>query len=291
MSVALKKIISFSIFAQFVLFACVDETSLYSSTDYKPEFAVEGWIESGSPAQVIFTRTASFQNEIDTTWLLKHVIHSAKVSVSDGDTTELLRLSTDYARLPPYVYKGDKIVGKEGKTYSLKIEYNNRTIGAETTVPKAVPLEQWYFVKDESQPETGFINIRFQNQSDQFYQIATMVEGEETLYTPCLYGNFPASVYNSGETVEMQINRGPYLSKSGGEVKLGTWYPTGKKIFLKFRTQDKASYNFWTSWQNEILNAQNPVFPAHTNLKSNIDGGVGCWCGFGITGNYLIIEN
>jgi len=280
------EVISVVMLAAAGLFACT-ESPITATAEYLPEIAVEGWIESGETANVIITKTASFSHELDTTWLLNHVIHSAKVSVSDGETAELLTLGTNTNHLPPYVYYGSKIIGKAGKTYSLKVEYDNRIIEAETTIPEPVALDDCWFVRDESQPSIGYVNIRFKNLSDQYYQVATMVSGDETVYTPCLYGNFPASNHNFGETVEIRINRGPYLSATDGGVKIGTWYQTGKVIYLKFRTQNRESYDFWTSWQNEVLNAQNPIFPAHTDLKSNVRGGTGCWCGFGVT-NHMI---
>jgi hypothetical protein len=64
----------------------------------------------------------------------------------------------------------------------------------------------------------------------------------------------------------------------------------GDWIDVKFRTQSRVAYDFWNSWQNEVLNAQNPVFPAYTNLKSNIKGGIGIWCGYGVS-NYRIHAN
>jgi hypothetical protein len=70
-------------------------------------------------------------------------------------------------------------------------------------------------------------------------------------------------------------------------TQFDTYFIAGDTVDLKFRTQPKAGYDFWTSWQNEVLNAQNPIFPAHTNLKSNINGGIGIWCGYG-TYNYRI---
>ena len=44
---------------------------------------------------------------------------------------------------------------------------------------------------------------------------------------------------------------------------------------------NKAGFEFWNSWQNEIINGQSPIFPNTTSLKSNIDGGIGVWSGYG----------
>ena len=44
---------------------------------------------------------------------------------------------------------------------------------------------------------------------------------------------------------------------------------------------NKESFDFWNSWQNEIINGQNPIFPSNTSLKTNIKGGLGIWAGYG----------
>ncbi|MNG13264.1 hypothetical protein D3C84_969320 [compost metagenome] len=44
---------------------------------------------------------------------------------------------------------------------------------------------------------------------------------------------------------------------------------------------NKDAFDFWNSWQNEIVNSRNPIYPSNTSLKSNIKGGIGIWAGYG----------
>ncbi|MDR1372154.1 MAG: DUF4249 domain-containing protein [Dysgonamonadaceae bacterium] len=277
------------LFTVLCLFSCI-ENHFSSAADYVPEIAIEGCIETGTPARVILSRTVSFKQQLDTAYLMQHVIRSAKVSVSDGEQIELLTLGTDNNYMSPYIYYGTQIIGEAGKTYSLKIEYDDRVFTAETTIPEPVAIDSCWFVRSNGKEKAGHIHISFCNTSNQYYQIATRVSDTENIFTPCLYGNFPASLYEKGEIVSMQINRGPILSKDGG-IQFQTWFWETQIVFIKLRTQTKDSYDFWTSWQNEILNAQNPIFPAHTNLKSNINGGIGCWSGYGTIEYCKIIRN
>jgi hypothetical protein len=265
------------------LFSCNEEDAV-GFVDYSPKITVEGWIENGTPASVLLSWTASFNHELDTTYLLQQVIKSAKVSVSDGEQTEILTLGADNRYLPPYVYYGNLLKGEIGKSYRLKIEYNDGILSAETFIPEPVPLDSCWFVKESPADTTGHVHLKFQNISDAYYQVVTRVNSKETVFTPCLYGNFPANQYGKNEPVSIQINKGPILYP---EMQFDTYFKEGDVIELKFRTQSEAGYDFWTSWQNEVLNAQNPIFPANTNLKSNIKGGIGIWCGYG-TYNYRI---
>jgi hypothetical protein len=163
-------------------------------------------------------------------------------------------------------------------------KYNNQIITADTYIPEPVPLDSCWLVKASPSDTTGYIHIKFRNTSDVFYQIATRIDERETVFTPCLYGNFSSAQFAKNDRVSLQINKGPVLFP---EIQFDTYFTTGNRVYLKFRTQAKEGYDFWTSWQNEVLNAQNPIFPANTNLKSNINGGIGIWCGYG-TYNYRI---
>jgi hypothetical protein len=266
-------------------FSCNEDYEL-AYVEYQPKIVVEGWIESGTAATVFLSWSASFTQELDTAYLLNQIIRSAKVSVSDGENTEILTLGVDNRYLPPYVYYGQRIRGEVGKTYRLQIEYRDKILSAETYIPKPVSLESCRFVPDSIGDNlTGHIRIQFRNTSAEYYQIATKVLNSERVFTPCLYGNLPSNLFEKDELVSIEINKGPILYP---DLQFETSFFTGSLIEVKFRTQSLVSYDFWNSWQNEVLNAQNPVFPAHTNLKSNIQGGIGIWCGYGVS-NYRII--
>ncbi|MDR0559295.1 MAG: DUF4249 domain-containing protein [Prevotellaceae bacterium] len=246
--------------------------------EYSQKIVVEGWIENGQPAQVLLSRSASFSHEMDTASLLQQVIKSAKVSVCDGERTEFLILGADYNYLPPYVYYGEELKGEPGKSYFLQIEYDGKILSAETHIPQPATLDSCWFEKTQPSDTLGSIYVRFQNVPDSYYQIATRVVPEETVFTPCLFANFPSARFGKDETVTMKLNKCPVLFP---EQDFETAFKTDKQVQIKFRTQTKESCDFWTTWQNEILNAQNPVFPANSNLKSNIRGGIGVWCGYG----------
>jgi hypothetical protein len=278
-----NKLLIISIAALLGLASC-NQDDVVAYIEYLPKIAVEGWIENEAPATVMLSWTASFDQKLDTAYLLKQVIKSAKVSVSNGKETEILTLGMNYSYLPPYVYYGSSLKGKTGESYRLTIEYNNQIITADAYIPEPVPLDSCWFVKASPSDTIGYIHIKFRNTSEAFYQIATRIDQRETVFTPCLYGNFSSAQFAKNDRVSLQINKGPVLFP---ETQFDTYFTAGNRVYLKFRTQSQESYDFWTSWQNEVLNAQNPIFPANTNLKSNIKGGIGIWCGYG-TYNYRI---
>lgn len=249
------------------------------SVDGESKIVVEGWIEQGDVPQVILSRSIPINAVIDSTTILDYFIRSAKVTVSDGENEEILSLRSDTDRVPPYVYYGSKIIGEVGKSYSLKIEYLNKIIEAKTSIPKGVPIKSAEYRKETPTDTTGFVYLEFDdsNLDKNYYQIETRVDKVEPIFVPALYGNLNDANFVSS-SVSMQITRGIYVFS---KTKYKPYFTDGDLIYVKLRTMSKSGFDFWNSWQNEIVNGRSPVFPANTSLKSNIKGGLGIWEGYG----------
>ncbi|NDV45618.1 DUF4249 domain-containing protein [Paludibacter sp. 221] len=245
---------------------------------YEPKIVVEGRIENNTYASVLLSVSAPVLGEQDTIKLLNHVIRSARVTVSDGETSEVLRLAYSPDHLPPYEYKGHVIRGEVGKNYSLKIEYDNKIITATTHIPEPVDIDDIWFRRNSENDTTGYIGVSFKNTSNQFYSVATSPYSVKGVFTPCLYGNVNSSHYPAGEQIDMELRKGPSIYPKNN---FKTYYLASDTIRIKLCTQPRSAYDFWTSYQNEIINTQNPLFPAFSSLKSNIEGGIGIWSGYG----------
>ncbi|MCM0664750.1 DUF4249 domain-containing protein [Flavobacterium tyrosinilyticum] len=243
------------------------------------KIVVEGWIEEGDYANVLLSSSIPVTDGIDSTNVLNHVIRSAKITISDGESSEVLRVKNDKNRIPPFVYFGSTLMGQAGKEYTMKIEYLNRVIEATTTIPKSVQLKSAEYIKKNATDTTGYVFVKFDDPVSEknYYQIATKVEGEEPIFVPSFYGNLDDKNFEN-PAIEMQINRGVLLFP---KTKFTPNFTDGDLIHVKLRTQTKESLDFWNSWQNEIVNAKNPIYPSNTSLKSNIKGGIGIWAGYG----------
>ncbi|GAA3765770.1 DUF4249 domain-containing protein [Flavobacterium ginsengiterrae] len=243
------------------------------------KIVVEGWIEEGDYANVLLSRSIPVTDVIDSTNVLNHVIRSAKITISDGENSEVLRVKNDKNRIPPFVYFGSTLKGEAGKEYSIKIEYLNRVVEAATTIPKSVQLKSAEYIKKNATDTTGYIFVKFDDPAGEknYYQIATKIDKEEPIFVPSFYGNLDDKNFESS-SVSVQINRGILLFP---KTKFTPYFADGDLIHVKLRTQTKEALDFWNSWQNEIVNSKNPIYPSNTSLKSNIKGGIGIWAGYG----------
>lgn len=263
----------------FVFFSCNEETVNDEDISDFSKIVVEGWIEEGDYPQVLLSRSVPIPSEIDSLAILKYAIRSAKVTVSDGQNQEVLRLKRNNDLIPPFIYVGSELMGQVGKTYSLKVEYLGTTLQASTYIPKTVVLKSAVYLKDNPADTTGYVFVNFEDPiyENNYYQITTKVDNSEPLFVPALYGNLNDENFKSS-IVSMQINRGILVSQV---VKYNPFFSDNDLIFVKLRTLNKETYDFWNSWQNEVVNARNPIYPSNTSLKSNIKGGLGIWAGYG----------
>lgn len=265
------------LFSLFVISCSNDNFSEQKSPESK--IVVEGWIEEGDFANVLLSSSIPVTDVIDSTNVLNHVIRSAKITISDGQNSEVLRVKNDKNRVPPFVYFGSTLKGEAGKVYKLKIEYLDRVIEAVTSIPKSVQLKSAEYIKKNATDTTGYVFVKFDDPVNEknYYQIATKIEGEEPIFVPSFYGNLDDKNFESS-SVSVQINRGVLLFP---KTKFKPYFTDGNLIHVKLRTQNKDALDFWNSWQNEIVNSKNPIYPSNTSLKSNIKGGIGIWAGYG----------
>jgi len=263
----------------FVLIAVSCSKDDFSEQSNESKIVVEGWIEEGDYAQVLLSSSIPVTDVIDSTNVLSHVIRSAKITISDGLNSEVLKVKNDKNRIPPFVYFGNTLIGEAGKEYSLKIEYLDRVVEAVTSIPQSVELKSAEYIKKATTDTVGYIFVKFDDpvNDKNYYQIATKIDKEDPLFTPAFYGNLDDKNFTT-PSISMQINRGLLLFS---KKKFTPYFTDGDLIHVKLRTQNKDALDFWNSWQNEIVNSKNPIYPSNTSLKSNIKGGIGIWAGYG----------
>ena len=264
------------------LFSCEREVDF---VEYEPQVVVEGRIENDQFASVLLSTSISFTEDLDQSSLLSHAIRSAKVVISDGETEEILRLKTNYERIPPFEYVTQTMKGEVGKSYSLTIFYDNKEISAQTYIPQPVEISEVSFNKKNATDSTCYLGIKFMNESDHNYQISTRLIGVEDVFHPTLYGNIDHTLYQTDQLIDIQVSKSPIIYP---KANYSTVFPDSVPIAVKLSTQTQESFDFWSSYQNEILNSQNPIYPSTSRLRSNIKGGVGIWAGYGVSEKTIV---
>lgn len=273
----LKK--GFKVLCQFIgislCFSCNPDLD-YTVKGYTQKIIVEGIVETGKHPEVYLSLNVPLWKSLDSASILDHVIRYAKVTISDGENTEILTSRWDKTHFPPYVYKATELVGTEGRNYSLKVEYGGYTVTSNTYLPVGTPIDSVSFgatatdtlvtmsvwVNIGSNPERGF-RIYTKKQKDKKY-----------IETPV--------VFNSGYTFtgRQRFNLSPQPAVSDSSYSEGQYFVTGDTVDIRICTLDRTSTDFFkeltifsTRTGNLFLNEVKP-------LKSNIsEPGFGIWYG------------
>jgi hypothetical protein len=202
----------------------------------------------------------------------------AKVTVRTDDETEILMLMRDMRNFPPHYYRGTRLRGKAGKTYHLEVILSGDTLRSTTTIPAPPVLKNLWFEKDRNDSTRGLLWIGFDDPAatHDFYRVQTRVLNKEPRFTATHLSVVEDELFN-GTYIEFPLYHG-YTSNANKTIDFR--YETNDTVQVKFGSIDQQSHAFWASFESEMLNSSNPFGSGGKNLKTNISGGMGVWCGY-----------
>ena len=246
---------------------------------------VEGWIESGDFPVVMVTTTVPTSTEYQN-WddLRSHLVRWAKVSVSDGQESVVLTGMPDKRYFPPYVYTTTRMRGVPGKKYSLTVEYGGEVVNAVTSIPFPVALDS---VRVRPAGDGSFEVMACFNDNPEeknYYKLFTRVVGRDSIFVPSLPGELDDAVIHGPVSVPV------FKGRTFTNMEKETGFSGGEVVDVRLCTMDAASYAFWKSYSRMASMSSSPVFPAEYNPESNIDGALGCWCGYGVSVKRVVVE-
>ena len=249
--------------------------------NFEPQIAIEGWIDSGKPAKVIVSQMLPYGSDTEGGALdMKNIpVRWATVSLSDGENEEILVGQIDANYTPPYIYTGSSIIGQPGRTYTLTVKYSGKTLVSSTTVPDNVPVERVETEKSPSCDTLYGIRIYFKDNPDEknWYKVFTQVKNTDKRYFSAFMGDISDEVL--GEDAFITVNRAFRHTRYN---RYTPYFNESDTVYVKFAQVPESGFEFWSSYENEVTNGANILFPNTGNLKSNIDGGRGIWCGYGV---------
>ena len=281
--------VSFLVFISFTAQYCEKEVSI-DLPQAESKIVVEGWIEHNGHPNVILTRSAPYFTAIDSVTLRDYVVTKAKVTVISDDRYEVLTLKPNDAYFPPYVYFGTELTGETQKTYHLKVEFNNieNNLSASTYIPEITEPDSVWFQLEPGCDSLGRIWIKLSDNPDEinYYRVLTKRVGKDKRYVASFKSAFSDRLFN-GETITQGFTRGlsDLLDFTGDDL-----FSLGDTIRVKFCSIDREHYEFWNTFQNEILLSANPFSASNARVKSNIQNGLGVWGGYAASYHIVVAK-
>ena len=280
-----------------VFFMSCEKDITIDLPDSEEKIVVEGWIEQDNYASVILTKNSPYFSVVDSIALSKLIITDAKVTVSDGQNSEELKLTINPNYFPPLVYTGSTLKGEIGKTYYLSIEVEGKTLTAFTTIPEPIIYDSIWFEID--QPKGDSLGLVWAQYSDppetkNFYRIFTKRINKDNKFIPIFFSIYD-DVYFNGKTLTFNMYRGFETMTDETQFEEDNYdeigyFKLGDTIIVRSCSIDKAHYDFWRTIENEIYSGGNPFstnIPVVTNIKGD---GIGVWGGYGATYDTVIAK-
>lgn len=286
---------------------------------------VEGVIEPGLPPYVILTRAQSYFDPIDQNAIANSYVRGALITVDNGSgpvvldqlctsslTDEQRALFAELTGTDPallssvdiciYTTQNTAIWGEVGRTYSLRIEADGKVLTSVTTIPNPVPLDSVWFKLAQARPDDDTLGYAWGRLTDpdttgnhyrwMARRISHDVDGnveDPTFISPL--GNTFEDKYVNGLTFDFSFIRGRqfYSDQPEDENEEQGYFKVGDTIAVKFVSIGYNEHEFYTSY-DENVGSSGDLFGTPVNAKSNINGGLGIWAGWGVYADTIICQ-
>jgi hypothetical protein len=270
---------------------------------------VEATVESGLPPRVILTNSQGYFEAIDSSILSDIFIHDADVVISDGIESFPLQ-EINFNGIYIYTSLNFAAVGQYGKTYSLSIQVNDKSVYSTTTIPQPLFIDSLWFDKYVAYDSLGLIGARFSdpdtlgncyrwfaqrinsytyNYSPPFDNVIGTIKDSRPL--PPIGSSTDDKLFN-GLSFDFIFPRGEDGLLQGPDdnnVEAG-FYKIGDTILVKSTTTTYPIYLYVRAMENAAI-SEGSIFSSPGNLPYNIQGdGIGIFYGYGVSYDTLICE-
>lgn len=305
---------SFSLFNFLVLslVSCTTDIEL-DLPEAEPKIVVEGRIDAGGPPIITLGRNASFFGDINLTDFDQYFVNGADVWVfSNDDTVKLNEICTsffpeniqrqlannlgysfnDTVQLPEIciytvpeilnLFNGDSsnvFIGEYKKAYWLKVVAEGKTLTAKTTIPGKPDVHSLGVIPHPNEKVDSLVSVTITfsvpDSGGNFIRYLTK-RNSEPFYAPLSASVYSDKLFRGGTfTFPLEAGQNP-----NQEIKWDTYsyFWKGDTVSVKWSTIDKSHYDFWNTIEND--GGASPL-SSPTRIKTNIDGGLGIWGGYG----------
>jgi hypothetical protein len=268
---------------------------------FEQQVVIDGSIETGTPAIIFLSNTRDIYAPTDINSYLSGFISGATVTVSNGSITDTLTeictdnlpagfesIAEEFFGLPidqlvnlhlcAYVSTG--LVGEVGKTYTLKVIYNDKTYTSSTKIENPTALDNFFWKEQTNLPGYGFSWAKITDSPVMGDAYRWEVKNLGDLFYSKPFQPFTDDRFYNGLTFEFSVENPMSFRDSTIEDQYRGYYKLGDTIVVKFSKLGKKEFQFFEKKYNQIYSGGNP-FATPTNIPTNIEGGaLGIWAGF-----------
>lgn len=277
-----------------VLFACEKTIQLQPELQ-APKLVVEAQIESGQAPYVVLSNSLNYFSTIDAATLNNTYVTGATITVTDGNRTVPLKeytvpLTGGYTFHYYSTDPANALFGEQGKTYKLKIETGGQVYRSQTLIPVlAKRIDSLWWKKAPFNADTSKVVLMSRVTDPPGYgnYIRYFTKTNRGEFYPGLNSVFDDQIID-GKTYDIQIDQGVTKNEKVKFEDYG-YFKRGDTVIVKMCNIDKASFDFWKTWEFAWQSVGNP-FSTPGKVTGNIDNqALGSFCGYAVQYKSLII--
>jgi hypothetical protein len=277
-----------------LLLACEKTVQLQPEVQ-PPKLVVEAQIESGQAPYVVLSNSLNYFSTIDAATLNNTYVNGARITVSDGNRTVLLKeytvpLTGGYTFFYYSIDPSNPMFGEQGKTYRLKIETGGQVYQSQTQIPVlAKKIDSLWWKKAPFNTDTNKVVLmsRVTDPPGFGNYIRYFTKTNRGEFYPGMNSVFDDQIID-GKTYDIQIDQGVTKNEKIKFEDYG-YFKRGDTVIVKMCNIDKASFDFWKTWEFAWQSVGNP-FSTPGKVTGNIDNqALGSFCGYAVQYKSLII--
>jgi hypothetical protein len=273
------------------LFSCTKEVTIDLPAPEK-KIVVDGGIFVGEPAEINLTWSTGYFDPIDSAALASYLITTASVVLHDGSLTDTLQLAYNPNKPIPIVWRGNTMIGQVGHTYTLTVTSEGKTVSAITTIKPPVQLDSAWF---KVEPPSDSLGYAWAHMTDPvgpgngYRWFAKRITKDPAFLVP--FGAVFDDKFIEGASFDFAYYRpsSPGSTAPEDNNEQSGFYIIGDTIVVQFCSIGQNEVNFFRTYESVVSNNGNP-FAAPGVIKTNVEGGLGIFCGYSPTYDTIICQ-
>ena len=263
----------------------------------EPKLVVDGSIENGQPPILTLTRSLGFFSQITPQQLQQSFVHNAIVTVSNGILTHQLK---EYevsvgGGFSLFYYSIDSsnlstaFTGELEKTYSLTILSDGKEYTASTPIPKItrkIDSLWWKPAPFTSDTNKAVIMVKATDPVGYGDYIRYYSRtNSNPVYHPPMNSVYD-DLFIDGTTYEIQLQ--PGFDRNADTTDKNFFF-RGDTVHFKVSNIDRATFDFWRTWEYAISSSGNPFATPNKMLGNISNGALGHFGGYASQYRSIII--
>lgn len=247
---------------------------------------VDGWIDSDGYPVVLLSRSLSPMNPAATD-IADLVVRWAEVTISDGESTEVMIGRIDRTVTPPFMYTTAKMKGCPGKTYTITASYGGRRVTANCTMPRPAKIEDVRVAAIADSDTMREVKVCFNPTPGGHYQLCVYNPDDSGRSLPCFMGTYRAG--DNPGMVTLNVCR-PKTEIGYNGSRYTPYFAVGTRIMVSLTTVEPEVWNFWNRYDDVTAFGGNVFLAGTVPLEGNITGGYGIWNARGCDTRIISVE-